>query len=373
MLVLVHLIAAAHIAHWATTGSSLSPVEPSEAKEFAERSLINAGFVFFALMIGSTLIFGRWFCGWACHLVALQDLCRSLMLKIGITPRPLRSRALALVPFVAAGYLYFWPLIQRQLLDVGPIPTRSEYVVDDFWATFPGPIVAVLTFLVCGFACVYFLGAKGFCTYACPYGAFFGVADKFAPGAHPGHEMRARAAGTARGVCSSNVGRGARGARPQDGHRHRLHEVHGLRVGVPQGRLVTSGLDRRFSSEKRKPKPRPLSSGEELVLALTGFLSFLAVYRLYGGVPFLFALGLAGVCAFLLLRFVQLFTKQKVKLLSTELKHAGERTPAGTRFLLLGGVLIGLLVHSGYVQWQWPARQARIPGRGYRTGQLVRA
>ena len=47
-----------------------------------------------------------------------------------------------------------------------------------FWATFPGWIVGALTFLVCGFVAVYFLGAKGFCTYACPYGAVFSCADK---------------------------------------------------------------------------------------------------------------------------------------------------------------------------------------------------
>src|SRR2546421_11977954 len=29
---------------------------------------------------------------------------------------------------------------------------------------------------------VYFLGSKGFCTYACPYGGVFILADKLAPG-----------------------------------------------------------------------------------------------------------------------------------------------------------------------------------------------
>ena len=35
-----------------------------------------------------------------------------------------------------------------------------------FWETFPTWPVAVVTLAVCGFASVYFLGAKGFCTYA---------------------------------------------------------------------------------------------------------------------------------------------------------------------------------------------------------------
>src|SRR5207244_13139649 len=51
-----------------------------------------------------------------------------------------------------------------------------------FLATFPGPLFALLTFVACGFAAVYFLGAKGFCTYGCPYGAMFGGLDRFSPG-----------------------------------------------------------------------------------------------------------------------------------------------------------------------------------------------
>ncbi len=65
-------------------------------------------------------------------------------------------------------------------------------------------MVGGLTFLVCGFAAVYFLGAKGFCTYACPYGAVFAAADRVAP-------MRIRVTDACEGcghctaVCTSNV------------------------------------------------------------------------------------------------------------------------------------------------------------------------
>ncbi|MCB1641920.1 MAG: 4Fe-4S binding protein, partial [Xanthomonadales bacterium] len=110
VLVLVHLLIAAHIAHWLTTGSSVTPVEPSEAMAFSRDSIINTGLIFFALMILSTALFGRYFCGWACHLLALQDLCRHWMLKLGIRPRPLRSRVLAWVPTAAFLYMFIWPL-----------------------------------------------------------------------------------------------------------------------------------------------------------------------------------------------------------------------------------------------------------------------
>jgi len=46
----------------------------------------------------------------------------------------------------------------------------------------PSVAVAIPFLFICGFVTVYFLGQKGFCTYACPYGVFFGLADKFSPG-----------------------------------------------------------------------------------------------------------------------------------------------------------------------------------------------
>ena len=83
VLLLVHALLAIHIAHWWATGKTLSPLEPSEAMRFSQSSVVNAGLIFFALTIGSTLVLGRWFCGWACHVVALQDASRWLLGKIG--------------------------------------------------------------------------------------------------------------------------------------------------------------------------------------------------------------------------------------------------------------------------------------------------
>ena len=123
----------------------------------------------------TTLVFGRFFCGWACHIVALQDLCAWLMKKAGVRPRPFRARILALAPLVLALYMFAWPTFKRLVLgSAPPFPGLTNHLMTSgFWETFPGPLFAVLTFLVCGFTAVYFLGAKGFCTYGCPYGALF--------------------------------------------------------------------------------------------------------------------------------------------------------------------------------------------------------
>jgi polyferredoxin len=181
VLIAVHVLLALHIGHWLATGSSVTPLEPSEAMEFSKEGIVNAGAVLFLLAILSTLVLGRWFCGWACHVVALQDACRWLLGKVGIRPKPVNLGLLAVVPWLAFVYMFLAPPIQRLLFGQSLAATGTHFTTSDFWATFPGLVTALVTFGVCGFAIVYLLGAKGFCTYGCPYGGIFGVVDQLAP------------------------------------------------------------------------------------------------------------------------------------------------------------------------------------------------
>ena len=182
VLIAVHGVIALHITHFVLAGRSLSPVEPSESMYTLELGYVNAGFVFFGIALVATLVFGRFFCGWGCHILALQDLCAWTMKKLGIRPRPFRARFLAFAPIAVAFYMFAWPTLARSIAG-GAFPGFSNnFVTNDLWATFPGPVFTVLTFGVCGFAAVYFLGSKGFCTYGCPYGGLFGALDHASPG-----------------------------------------------------------------------------------------------------------------------------------------------------------------------------------------------
>ncbi|MEO6711351.1 MAG: tetratricopeptide repeat protein [Planctomycetota bacterium] len=204
VLLLVHVAIALHIAHWWSKGSTMSPLEPSESMEFSKRGLINAGAIFFALTIVSTLLFGRFFCGWACHIVALQDGCRWILIRLGIKPRPARLGLLGSVPWIVFVYMFVAPFLYRWMHGIDVTASEVKLSTNLFWATFPGWPMALATFAVCGGALVYFLGAKGFCTYGCPYGAIFGIADQFAP-------LRIRVTDACDGcghctsVCTSNV------------------------------------------------------------------------------------------------------------------------------------------------------------------------
>lgn len=204
VLVLVHVLIALHVAHWMRTGSTLSPLEPSESMVFSKESIVNAGFIFFALMIAGTLVLGRWFCGWACHLVALQDGSRWLLHKLGIKPRMINLGILGLVPWLAFVYMFLAPIVQRALVGDDLAARGTQLMTQQFWATFPNWLTAAVQFLFLGFVTVYFLGSKGFCNYGCPYGGIFGVADQLAP-------MRIRVTDACDGcghctaVCTSNV------------------------------------------------------------------------------------------------------------------------------------------------------------------------
>ena len=92
VLACVQLAMIAHVVQWKLTGRTLTPVEPSEAVQTMRDGVLNAGFIFFGIALLSTLVLGRWFCGWGCHIVMLQDLCGWMMKKLGIKPKPFRSR-----------------------------------------------------------------------------------------------------------------------------------------------------------------------------------------------------------------------------------------------------------------------------------------
>ena len=41
----VHVLMVIHIIHWKVTGSSISPIEPSESIEFSKNGVVNAGLI----------------------------------------------------------------------------------------------------------------------------------------------------------------------------------------------------------------------------------------------------------------------------------------------------------------------------------------
>src|SRR4029079_17042288 len=109
----LNLFMIAHIIQWRLMGRTVSAIEPSATIYTLRSGCVTAGFIFFTLAILATLIFGRFVCGWGCHILALQDFCGCLLKKMWLTPKPFRARLLVYVPLIAALYMFVWPTAYR--------------------------------------------------------------------------------------------------------------------------------------------------------------------------------------------------------------------------------------------------------------------
>ncbi|MCB9848498.1 MAG: 4Fe-4S binding protein [Phycisphaeraceae bacterium] len=359
----VYLLAGLHIAHWAVAGRTLAPMELNELMYTLELGIVTAGFLLMATAMLSVLLFGRFFCSWLCHILALQDLCAWLLGKFGIRPKPVRSRALLLVGPGAMFYMFIWPQIDR-LIRGDPLPTLrllddsggwASFVTDDFWRNLPGPVVAGLTFLTCGFLIVYILGSRSFCAYACPYGAVFSIADRLAPGRLVEIDNRCDQCGLCTTVCESHV---------------RVHEEIG-RFGMivdanclkdldcvsvcPKDaigfRFTRPSLLRSFSRTGRRRLPSDFSLAEETMLALV-FLVTLAIVRgLYGYGPFLMSLGVAGISGYLSVIALRTVQSKDVRINAFQLKRSGRITGMGAASLGCFALFVAFMAHSGWIRY----------------------
>jgi polyferredoxin len=355
-LTILTLLMIAHIIQWRIMGTTISPIEPSETMYTLQQGAINAGFIFFALAILATLIFGRFVCGWGCHILALQDFCAWMLKKVGLTPKAFRSRLLVYVPLIGALYMFVWPTVYRIFLstDQGPlIPKFTNHLVtSNFWETFPSVAVAIPFLFVCGFMTVYFLGSKGFCTYACPYGGFFSLADKISPG-----KIRVTDAcnqcGHCTATCTSNV------------LVHAEVKQYGMVVdpgcmkcmdciSVCPNDALYFGFGKptiAIPKSNASKKSYSVTWSEEIVGVVVFLASFLAVWDVYQLVPMLMALGCATITTFLTLKTWRLFRAKELSFYRFDLKSSGRIRKAGWGFSAFAFVWIGLNAHSGWVRY----------------------
>ncbi|MCB9833884.1 MAG: 4Fe-4S binding protein [Planctomycetes bacterium] len=361
----VHLVIFLHLLHWQLAGRSLSPLEPSETMYALGDGLINAGAILMALSTLSVLVVGRFFCGWACHLVALQDLCSWLLGRLGISPLPLRSRFLWLVPFGAALVMFGMPVYARASRGLGMPEPSNALIKEDFWATFPGFWLALATFLVCGFLMVWFLGSKGFCSYACPYGGVFALADRLAPGRIRVDE-NCKTCGLCTAACGSNV------AVAEEVHRFGMVVDSGCMkcldcvVACPEEALRfgfgAPALARRSGDARRRRRDFGLGldliMGLVFVLALATFAGLPESFAPWGSsfmgrTPLLLALAIAILAAFGL--GVGWRSLRGGPFAITGLRLRGERGPTRAGLVVVMVVALGLsgCGLAGLIQYHW--------------------
>jgi Flp pilus assembly protein TadD/ferredoxin len=361
-LSLVYLLMGIHIAHWKIAGSTLAPLELNEVLYTLHLGIITAGFIFMGVALLSIVIAGRFFCSWMCHILALQDLSEWILKKLKIKPKHIRSRFLYLIPFLSFGYLFILPQIQRiyynQPAAVWRIQSESEgwasFITNDFWRNLPGIGITLLTFFICGFGIIYFLGSRSFCQYVCPYGALFAMADRIAPG-----KIKltgdCNQCGKCTAVCSSHI----------KVHKEILHfgkvvDHNCLKdldcVQVCPNDAIQFGFTKPtgFSSLNSIPSEKKhfdFSIKEDVILVFL-FMLYLPIYfGLYDSIAFLLAATIAVILSFLTILAYRTLSLSFMKVGKFILKKEDKFTPYGKYFVSIYILLLLFTCHSGYIRY----------------------
>ena len=329
VLIALNLIMIAHFIQWRITGQTISPIEPSETMQTIEKGAINAGFIFFALAILATLFFGRFVCGWGCHILAIQDFCAWMLKKVGLTPKPFRSRLLVFVPLIAALYMFVWPTAIRLFAlpeGRGPDPSiyqppRDQRFLGDL--PFGGSCDSIPLYLR-----IYdrlFFGIQGLLHLRLPVRRFLQSCRQGCRRGRSASPTPATSAGIAPPTCTSNVLVHSEvkeyGMVIDPGCMKCMDCISvcpndALYFGFAKPAIGVTEIDR----EKILPR-RGLKRSPPLIVFL---MSFLAVWDVYQLVPMLMALGIAAVTTFLALRAWRLFRSNDLSFYRFNLKSSGK-------------------------------------------------
>jgi len=362
-LIGVHVLIGLHFVHWKIAGRTLAPVEPSEMFDTLHLGVITVGFLFMAGVVLATSVAGRFFCSWGCHILALQDLCAWILKKLGISTKPIRSRVLLWVPPTAVAYLFVWPQLQRLIEGKGLPPLHvvshpdgwTSFTTTDLLRSFPGPWMTLFTFAICGFAIVYFLGSRSFCSYACPYGAIFAAAERVAPLriiAGPGECSKC-------GLCVAQCPSSIRvveevrqfGTVMSSNCMKDLDCVSVCPTDALKYGLTTPPLFRSWRAPRSLKKKYDFSLGEDLLMAGV-FVAMLPVIRgLYDAISLLLALALTALLAYFAILSLRLARDERVVLSQFQLKAAGRLTTGGWVFATLVAMFGLFSLHSAFIQY----------------------
>lgn len=362
-LIMVHVLFLCHFLHWKLTGRTLAPIEPSEAFDTLHLGILTVGFIFLVSVVLLTMVTGRFFCGWGCHILALQDLSAGILAKLRITTKPIRSRTLRWIPPLAAAYLLVWPQVQRLAIGA-PLPTLrvvsqaggwTSFTTTDLLRSFPGWGITVVTFIVCGFATVYFLGSRSFCRYACPYGAIFAISERIAPLRIIAGSGGCSDCGLCISSCKSNVqviteirqfGKVTDANCMKDLDCVSVCPTSALKYGLSRPALLPRTLGPTSASRQYD-----FSLREDLLMA--GIVAFtVPVLRdLYDAVPFLLALAVSALTAYFAVIVGRMIRRGNVQLSNLSLRTGGRVTAAGKVFIIGAFLLISFILHSAFIRY----------------------
>ncbi len=362
VLTLVYVLFLLHLLHWKIYGETVSPAELNEAMFTIEQGIITVGTILLGLLLVSVLLFGRFFCSWACHILALQDLSSWLLKKAHIKPKSIRSRILPLVAVGALFYMFVWPTVVR--IYEGSSWAGFRILTDqqgfgslttaEFTRNLPGPFMTTLTFITVGLLAVLFLGSRGFCRFVCPYGALFAIVDRVSPA---GIQLKGQCDGCGHctAACTSNI------------QVHHEIQTHGRVVSptcmkdldcvmsCPKD-AISFGygkipLTHSFENFVKPVRRWPWTWWQEIVAGIVCIAVLLITRTLYGEVPFLLALTLGVIYAWATVTTIHLMTKSNVRVFKTQLRLQHTLKRASTYWIVSYVLVTAFFAHSGWIRW----------------------
>jgi hypothetical protein len=351
-----------HLLHWNIYGKTLAPAELNETMFTIEEGVVTVGAILLSVILISVLFFGRFFCSWGCHIIALEDFSSWLLAKVGIKPKPVRSRLLPLAAVGALVYMFVWPTLIRLyegrewkgLRVLSDEEGLGSFTTEEFTRNLPGPLMTTVTFIFVGGAIVWLLGSRGFCRYVCPYGALFAGIDRFSPA---GIQLvgDCNGCGKCTASCTSHI---------------RVH--HEIQI---HGRVVTPGCLKDLDCVTSCPqdalsfgysKPPLLSSFEnytkpdvrwawtwpqELLGAFVCLGTLLSTRQLYGEIPFLLAITFGVIAGWGAVTTLKLITEKNLRVGRNQLKLHGRYTAAAIAWISLATIILCLIAHCGWIRW----------------------
>lgn len=178
LLIFVHA-AAWFIFGWRGFGHS----DPREFFVMMGTGAVGIGAIVLIVATLATVIGGRVFCGWACHMGSWQEVSQWALLKLGVRREILHSRLTAIVPVLM---IFCWCLHYKvpEAWQTMGLPTSFHWDLSDkppFVNTggetvSPAGLLFELSVFLVGMQ--FFFGSKGVCRYLCPFAPFFRAADK---------------------------------------------------------------------------------------------------------------------------------------------------------------------------------------------------
>ena len=173
--VLLMLLMAVHVATWYLFGIHAVGSIGSEALlSGLSRGVLNAGFVFWILVLISAVILGRTFCGWFCWFGGYLDMVEwgigSLKIKI---PRRMLLY-LGVIPFISLALKVYNSLLINWIQG---FPTTFTFQLADVepWGGQQTGISILITLIMFGPVLFFFFGRKAWCRYLCPIGALLKI------------------------------------------------------------------------------------------------------------------------------------------------------------------------------------------------------